>query len=407
MGNIEQGEKITTVEQALEAVKHSGFALEFVPEELRTAEVCLEAIRSSIQYSILTSGNALEFVPEALKTAELCAEAVKNNYSAIKFVPKSLMTTELCQNAIKQSSCALQEIPEEFITQELCIEAVKDGRRGGTYALRFVPEKFKTTELYIEMIKNREHTWLLLSEYIPEKSKTAELWFEAVKKDGSVLCHVPEKFRTIEMYIEAVKNYCWALKYVPKKFRTLDMCIEAVKQEDWIFMLVPENLKKQVTKATGVQQGGTDILHYKYESVLEKGMKEIFEKEVELICIKLTECCEIARREGLMALENYIDKEKLSEKAFLETGMQMATDGTKREIIENYINSWIETNCNNSVAYYEKILASIIKTGILCVQGGYNPEVAEYKMTVLIPKELTPDSLLPEKETYFRRKNGN
>jgi len=73
---------------------------------------------------------------------------------------------------------------------------------------------------------------------------------------------------------------------------------------------------------------------------------------------------------------------------------------------KKYLDSWIETNCNNSVSYYEKILASIIKTGVLCVQAGEHPKVAEYKMTVLIPRELIPDSLLPSSEKYFRRQNG-
>jgi flagellar motor component MotA len=181
------------------------------------------------------------------------------------------------------------------------------------------------------------------------------------------------------------------------------MCIEIVKQETWAFMVVPENLKEQVTTATGVQQGGTAMLHNEYESALEKGIKEIFEKEVERICFRLITFVEIARREGILALEDKLDKEKVAKRDLFETGIQMAVDGTERAVIENYLDSWIEANCNNSVAYYEKILASIIKTGVLCIQEGYNPRIAEYKITVLIPRELTPDSLMPSSEKYFRK----
>ena len=246
------------------------------------------------------------------------------------------------------------------------------------------------------------YSGFLVLEYIPEKFRTAELWLEVVKKDGWSIAKVPEEFKTVEFWLEVVKKDAWLLTEVPEKFKTIAMYIEAVKQEDWMFMLVPESLKEQVIEATGVQ-GGATRTRYKYESVLEKGMKKIFEMEAERICIKLIKFCEIARREGILHLENHIDKEKLLKKDFLETGIQMAVDGMRREILEEYLNTWIETNCNNSVEYYEKILASIIKTGVLCVQAGENPKIAEYKMTVLIPRELVPDSLLPEKEGYFRK----
>ena len=37
--------KITNEEEALAAVKKHGLALEFVPDELKTAELCLEAVK--------------------------------------------------------------------------------------------------------------------------------------------------------------------------------------------------------------------------------------------------------------------------------------------------------------------------------------------------------------------------
>jgi hypothetical protein len=41
------------------AVKHDGWALEYVTEELRTAEICLEAVKQE--------GGALSYVPEELQ----------------------------------------------------------------------------------------------------------------------------------------------------------------------------------------------------------------------------------------------------------------------------------------------------------------------------------------------------
>ena len=38
---------IITPEEALEAVKKDGFALEYVPDELKTEELCLEAVNKN------------------------------------------------------------------------------------------------------------------------------------------------------------------------------------------------------------------------------------------------------------------------------------------------------------------------------------------------------------------------
>jgi hypothetical protein len=52
-------------------VKQGGWNLQYVPEHLKTAELCLEAVKRN--------GLALGFVPEHLKTVELCLEAVRHN----------------------------------------------------------------------------------------------------------------------------------------------------------------------------------------------------------------------------------------------------------------------------------------------------------------------------------------
>jgi hypothetical protein len=61
---------ITTEQDALEAVRQDGMALEDVPEKLKTPEICAEAVCGS--------GWALAFVPEALKTPELCLAASRD-----------------------------------------------------------------------------------------------------------------------------------------------------------------------------------------------------------------------------------------------------------------------------------------------------------------------------------------
>jgi len=88
-------ENLKTAEMCLEAVKNYTFYLDDVPENLRTAEVCLEVVKKG--------GSWLKDVPENIKTAEICLEAVMNDGNALEYVPKNLWTAEMCLKAIRDN----------------------------------------------------------------------------------------------------------------------------------------------------------------------------------------------------------------------------------------------------------------------------------------------------------------
>jgi hypothetical protein len=71
-----------TEKEALELVRKDGFALEFVPKELRAREVCLEAVGQC--------GWALQYAPDEMRTREVCEKAVGQNGLAIIYVPYEL-----------------------------------------------------------------------------------------------------------------------------------------------------------------------------------------------------------------------------------------------------------------------------------------------------------------------------
>jgi hypothetical protein len=126
---------IKTEAMCLEAVKRSGQALEYVPDEFKTVELCLKAVKQW--------GSTLEFVPEELKTAEMCFEAVGRDGwpPALKFVPEEFKTAELCLFAVRRDGMALEFVPAKFKTAELCLEAMK---QCASQAFEFVPDKLKT-----------------------------------------------------------------------------------------------------------------------------------------------------------------------------------------------------------------------------------------------------------------------
>ena len=94
MALLDVPDELRTEEICLEAVKQNGMVLQFLHIKLKTVEVCLEAVKSS--------GRALEYVSESLKTAEVCLEAVKSRGLVLKDVPERLKTAEMCFHAVRK-----------------------------------------------------------------------------------------------------------------------------------------------------------------------------------------------------------------------------------------------------------------------------------------------------------------
>ena len=63
---------------------------------------------------------AFKYVPEALKTPELCLLAVHMNGWALEFVPEALKTSDLCLIAVQLYGNTLEFVPDEFKTPEIC-----------------------------------------------------------------------------------------------------------------------------------------------------------------------------------------------------------------------------------------------------------------------------------------------
>lgn len=82
-------------------------AIEFVPKEFITEEVCMIAV--------MQSGLALEYVPKELITEEMCMIAINNNENAIKFIPKELQTREMCMLAVIRNKDLIKFVKEELV----------------------------------------------------------------------------------------------------------------------------------------------------------------------------------------------------------------------------------------------------------------------------------------------------
>jgi hypothetical protein len=133
--------------KCLEEVKKSAKAISRIPEHFRTTEMGLIAVKES-------AAHYLKDVPENIRTTELYFEAIKQDVNHFNKMPDELKTAEMCVYAVKaatnsDSAIILKNVPENFKTQEMCLEAVKKT----SAAIEFVPENFKTPELLEEARK--------------------------------------------------------------------------------------------------------------------------------------------------------------------------------------------------------------------------------------------------------------
>lgn len=119
------------------AIKQNGAALQHVPDEMKTEEMCMTAVQQT--------GGALKYVPKKMKNEKMCMTAVQQDGMALQFVPNTLRTKDMCTAAVKQDGYSLKYVPEiegkfTFRTVDMCIIAVKQNG----LALQFVPENLIT-----------------------------------------------------------------------------------------------------------------------------------------------------------------------------------------------------------------------------------------------------------------------
>jgi hypothetical protein len=227
------------------ALRQNGAALKYVPETLRTGEMCRTAVTHN---GAAQDEEVLDYVPQTLRTYDLCRLSVQKNGDTLHYVPQKLRTDAMCRIAVTQNGRALQYVPWDLRTEELCCIAVTQNGR----ALKYVPEDLRSEGMYrIAVAQNGEAL-----KYVPEVLRGEEMCRIAVARHGRALEFVPWDLRTEEMCRIAVAENGWALEYAPQNLRTDEMCRIAVAQNGNALMYVPIELRTDEICRIAVAQDG-------------------------------------------------------------------------------------------------------------------------------------------------------
>ena len=117
-----------------------------------------------------------------------------------------------------------------------------------------------------------------------------------------------------------------------------------------------------------------------------------FVTEYHNVSARAIELSKKARREGLLALEEMIDREKVKQRDILEYGLRFVVDGTDASLIRDVLENIIEQEEDE----YTRKLMIIKEEIVLSVQSGDNTRILAYKINSLTNLSLKDDPIIRE-----------
>ena len=103
-------------------------------------------------------------------------------------------------------------------------------------------------------------------------------------------------------------------------------------------------------------------------------------------------CLEKARREGLLALDEELDHEKIDERDIFEYGLRFVIDGISREFVDMILSNIIDQEKDEQ----SKKLKTIQKEAVLIIQRGLNPSILLAALNSLTGLSLKEDTRLKD-----------
>lgn len=162
----------------MEAVKLDGYNLEFVPEGLKTKEMCREALTASpdLGYGDFV---ILAHVP----FSDVCLEGIKHFENGLDMMDiatvlrPEVIDKELAEYLVGKDGCCLSRIPLHLQTEELALKAVSVSGNE-VFGYLTVREDLKTDKMYLAGMENSDYQSYL---HIPERHRTPEICLVAGK----------------------------------------------------------------------------------------------------------------------------------------------------------------------------------------------------------------------------------
>jgi len=117
-----------------------------------------------------------------------------------------------------------------------------------------------------------------------------------------------------------------------------------------------------------------------------------FITEYHNVSARALELSKKARREGLLALEEMINREKVMQRDILEYGLRFVVDGADSRVIRGILSGIIEQEEDK----YTRKLMILKEETVLSVQAGDNTNILAYKLNSFTNLSLEDDPIMQE-----------
>jgi len=116
-----------------------------------------------------------------------------------------------------------------------------------------------------------------------------------------------------------------------------------------------------------------------------------FVTEYHSVSARTLQFLEKGRRDGLLAMEDMINREKVNQRDILEYGIQFVIDGTDNKFIDKILSNIIAQEDDK----YTRQLMLIKKEAVLMINEDYNPGHIAQALNSLTDISLSNDPLAP------------
>jgi flagellar motor component MotA len=116
----------------------------------------------------------------------------------------------------------------------------------------------------------------------------------------------------------------------------------------------------------------------------ENMTNEQFAEGYKRIAERALRMSEKARREGILALEDEIDKEKIMRRDVFEVGIRLVMDGLDKEPIEKILTNLVSHETDNE----RRLLLTIEKEAVLAIQEGWSPRLLRLLLNSFVNIEV-------------------
>jgi uncharacterized membrane protein len=231
----------------LDAVKAHGTALEFVPKENRTPEVCLEAVKQNPNtvYFLLPRDKRGQMVNDTRHLSDnIKALTGENNFT-------SADASRILQMSMDKDGQGAAELVESIPATEegIIFDGLRGSERGVSVEAYPEPEIFSQTA---ENAKNPAGDLTFFLDYVRSESGLRDINpADFSLEDYAALCHA------------AVAEHGTALRFVKPEFQTPDICLEAVKQNgDALYFVENAESRTLDVLTAAVMQQGDALRHF-------------------------------------------------------------------------------------------------------------------------------------------------